>query len=172
VIRLRELARSDIPVINRWRADRSLTDGLGAPYRFIGLEVDEAWFEAYLRRRGTDVRCIICANDDALSPLGIVSLLGIDPVHRHAEFHLLLGERSVHGRGIGTAATIAMVRHGFVDLNLHRIFLSVLDSNRAAIRVYEKAGFQTEGRMREAAHKNGEYRDMLMMAMLRSDLKS
>jgi len=171
MMHLRELARSDVPLINRWRQDRALTDGLGAPHRHIGVEVDEAWFEAYLSRRGTDVRCAICRDGQA-DPVGLVSLIGIDPVYRHAEFHILLGEHGAQGQGIGTAATIAMLRHGFFDLNLHRIFLYVLDSNQAAARVYEKAGFTREGTLREAAYKNGEYRDLVVMAVLRSEFKA
>ena len=60
LVTLRELAREDIPVVNRWRQDRDLVDGLGAPARYITEEVDHAWFEDYLRRRGVDVRCAIC----------------------------------------------------------------------------------------------------------------
>jgi len=39
-VTLRELAREDIPAVNRWRQDRDLVDGLGAPARYITEEVD------------------------------------------------------------------------------------------------------------------------------------
>ena len=165
---LRELARTDIPIINRWRQDRALTAGLGAPHRQVGLEVDERWFEAYLERRGTDVRCAICT-DNASEPIGLVSLTGIDPVHKHGELHILLGDRASHGQGIGTDATKAMLSHGFRDLNLHRIYLFVLDSNVAARAMYEKVGFRREGTMREAAFKNGVYEDVHLMGLLQSE---
>jgi len=168
VIRLRELARSDVPMINAWRQSRPLTDGLGAPYRFIGLEVDAAWFETYLGRRGVEVRCAICRDGEA-DPVGIVSLTNIDPVHRHAEFHILVGDGVPRGEGIGTEATIAMLQHGFLDLNLHRIYLFVLTTNQAAVRVYEKAGFRHEGTLREAAFKGGAFQDLLVMGVLRSE---
>jgi RimJ/RimL family protein N-acetyltransferase len=165
VVSLRELARDDIPLVNRWRQDRDLVDGLGAPARYITEEVDHAWFEDYLRRRGIDVRCAILAERET-EPIGLVSLTGIDAVHRRAEFHLLIGRRDLHGRGLGTAATRQMLRHAFQDLNLHRVFLSVLATNAAAIRVYEKAGFSREGIAREAAYKRGRYDDLVHMAIL------
>jgi RimJ/RimL family protein N-acetyltransferase len=62
-----------------------------------------------------------------------------------------------------------MLRHGFFDLNLQRIYLSVLASNAAALRIYEKAGFRQEGRAREAAYKNGRYEDTVLMALLRTE---
>ena len=171
MIQLRELARTDLPFINRWRQSRELVDGLGAPYRYIGPEVDAAWFDTYLSRRGNDVRCVICRDGEA-DPIGLVSLTGIDPVHRHAEFHILIGEPVAHGKGIGSEAAQAMLRHGFMDLNLHRIYLYVLTTNQAAIRVYEKAGFRREGTLRESAFKNGGYHDLLVMGVLQADWRT
>ena len=171
MIHLRELARSDIPIINRWRQDSSLTATLGAPHRHIGLEVDERWFEAYLERRGTDVRCAICRDGES-EPIGLVSLTGVNPVHRHGELHILLGDRASHGQGIGTEATRAMLAHGFRDLNLHRIFLFVLASNLAARHMYEKVGFRLEGTLHESAFKNGSYEDVHIMGMLQSEFNA
>jgi RimJ/RimL family protein N-acetyltransferase len=165
MVKLRELARADIPVVNRWRQDRDLVDGLGAPARYITEEVDHAWFDEYLRRRGTDIRCTVLVDGEP-EPIGLVSLTGIDAVHRRAELHLLIGRRDLHGRGLGTDAAVQMLRHAFRDLNLHRVFLSVLSSNAAAIRVYEKAGFRREGLAREAAYKGGRYEDLMEMAVL------
>jgi RimJ/RimL family protein N-acetyltransferase len=165
VVTLRELAREDIPLVNRWRQDRDLVDGLGAPARYISEDVDQAWFDDYLRRRGNDVRCTILVDGEP-EPVGLVSLTGIDSVHRRAELHLMIGRRDLHGRGIGTVATQEMLRHAFGDLNLHRVFLSVLAHNRAALRVYEKAGFAREGLARDAAYKRGRYEDMIQMAIL------
>lgn len=165
MVTLRELAREDIPAVNRWRQDRDLVDGLGAPARYITEEVDHAWFEDYLKRRGVDVRCAVLVEGEA-EPVGLVSLTGIDPVHRRGEFHLLIGRRDLHGRGLGTEVTRQMLRHAFADLNLHRVHLSVLSSNAAAIRAYEKAGFHREGLAREAAYKRGRYEDLVEMAIL------
>jgi hypothetical protein len=59
MITLRELSREDIPVINQWRQDPEVSDGIGAPRRFIGLEADLRWFDDYLSRRGSEVRCAV-----------------------------------------------------------------------------------------------------------------
>jgi len=168
-VTLRELARDDIPIINRWRQDRDLVDGLGAPARYISEDVDQAWFEDYLKRRGADVRCTILV-DGTPEPVGLISLTGIDPVHRRAELHLLVGRRDLHGRGVGTEATRQMLKHAFEDLNLHRVYLGVLAHNAAAIRVYEKTGFTREGVARDAAYKRGRYEDMVQMAILSGEL--
>jgi RimJ/RimL family protein N-acetyltransferase len=170
-MRLRELERRDVPVINRWRQNRALTASIGAPHRHIGIEVDEKWFESYLQRRGTDVRCAVCVDEEP-ELIGLTSLTGIDPVHKHAEYHMLVGDRAEHGRGVGTFATREMVRHAFHDLNLHRVYVYILASNVGARRMCENAGFRLEGTMREAAFKEGAYHDVHLMGVLPSEFRS
>src|SRR5437762_14057768 len=63
MITLREIGREDIAIINRWRRDPVVTDGIAAPRRFIGLEVDMRWYEEYLTRRSSEVRCAVCLAD-------------------------------------------------------------------------------------------------------------
>ena len=171
MITLRELSRDDIPIINRWRRDPVVADGVGAPRRFIGIDVDLKWYEDYLNRRNTEVRCAVCL-EDSQELVGMVSLTRIDYVHRNAEYNAVVGDRRAHNRGIGTAATCAMVRHGLFDLNLHRIYVVVLRDNIASIRMCQKAGFREEGIIREGAYKNGAYRDLVIMGVLKHELRA
>jgi len=171
MITLRELSREDIPTINRWRQDPVVADGVGAPRRFIGIDVDLKWYDEYLERRGTEVRCAVCLKESH-ELVGMVSLTRIDYVHRNAEFNAVVGEVGAQNRGIGTAAACAMVRHGLFDLNLHRIYVNVLRENIGSIRMCQKAGFREEGIIREGAYKNGAYRDLVLMGVLKHELKA
>ena len=54
-------------------------------------------------------------------------------------------------------------------LNLRRIELLVLKDNIRAQRLYKKVGFQLEGEKREAVYKDGEYKNMYMMSLLKSE---
>ena len=171
MITLREISRDDIPTFNQWRRDPVVSDGIGAPKRFISLDVDVKWYEDYLTRRGNEVRCAVCLAESG-QLVGMVSLTRIDHVHRNAEYNAMVGERESHGRGIGTEATRAMIRHGFLDLNLHRIYVNILRENVASIRMCEKAGFREEGVIREGAYKNGRYHDLVLMGVLKSDLRT
>jgi diamine N-acetyltransferase len=168
MITLREIAREDIPTINRWRQDAAVADGVGAPRRFIGLDADLKWYEDYLARRATEVRCAVSLAASG-QLVGMVSLTRIDYLHRNAEFNAMVGERDARNHGVGTAATRAMVRHGLFDLNLHRIYVSILRDNVGSIRMCEKAGFREEGTIREGAYKNGRYHDLVLMGVLKSE---
>jgi len=171
MITLREISREDIPAINKWRRDPVVSDGVGAPRRFIGLDVDVKWYDDYLARRGSEVRCAVCLADSG-ELVGMVSLTRIDHVHRHAEYNAMVGERSSQNHGIGTAATRAMVRHGFFDLNLHRIYVSILRDNIGSIKMCANAGFIEEGTIREGAYKNGRYHDLVLMGVLKSEVQA
>ena len=169
MITLRDLSRDDIPTINKWRQDPEVSDGIGAPRRFIGLDVDLKWYDDYLARRGSgiEVRCAVLLADSG-ELAGMVSLTRIDYLHRNAEYNAMVG--ATRGRGVGTAATKAMVRHGFFDLNLHRIYVSIVRDNVASIKMCANAGFREEGIIRDGAYKNGRYHDMVLMGVLKADV--
>lgn len=49
---------------------------------------------------------------------------------------------------------------------LSRVELTVRESNKSAIALYEKFGFATEGRKRNAIRVDGEYENQVLMALL------
>lgn len=167
--KLRELCRNDLEAINKWRNNPEIIASLGAPFRFINLEVDSRWFDSYMNSRSNAVRCAITEDgDDTI--LGLVSLVSIDHMNQSAEFHIMIGEES-QGKGMGTFALTEMLKHAFNNLNLQRIELTVLESNSRARHLYEKVGFVKEGVKRKAKYKNGKFEDMLLYAMLKEDFK-
>lgn len=73
------------------------------------------------------------------------------------------------GRGLATAATDLALDYAFAVLNLHKVYLIVDVDNRAAVRIYERAGFLTEGTLREEFFADGRYRDALRMGVLQHE---
>ena len=64
-----------------------------------------------------------------------------------------------------------MLRFGFNELNLNRIFLRVYETNPRGIRSYEKAGFKMEGRLRQDRYMDGNFIDVFLMGVVRSEWK-
>ena len=165
---LRELERKDLSAINKWRNDPELIALLGAPFRYINLDVDVKWYESYMGNRGNAVRCSI-TEDGSDDILGLVSLVSINYMNQSAEFHIMIGDTQNQGRGIGTFAVNTMLNHAFNNMNLQRVELTVLEDNIRAKHLYEKCGFVYYGRKRKARYKNGKFVDMLMYSILRSE---
>lgn len=169
--RLRELERKDLIEINKWRNDDELIRCLGAPFRYINLEVDEKWFENYMLNRANSIRCAIVKEDgDAI--IGLVSLVSIDYLNQSAEFHIMIGNKENRGKGIGKFAVQSMLNHAFYNMNLHRIELTVLESNKKAQKLYESCGFIREGIKRNSKYKNGKFESMYIYSILKEDLET
>lgn len=71
------------------------------------------------------------------------------------------------GKGIGAQLMAAALAVADDWMNLRRVELTVFADNEAAIGLYEKFGFDVEGRLRDYAVRDGAYVDALSMARLR-----
>jgi RimJ/RimL family protein N-acetyltransferase len=91
---------------------------------------------------------------------------------RSAEVGIFIGEKSCWNKGYGAEVMSLLLKFGFNNLNLNRIYLRVDDANKGGIRAYEKAGFVHEGRFRQGTFYNGKYGDLLFMSVLRTEWDS
>ncbi|WP_350612839.1 GNAT family N-acetyltransferase [Pseudomonas sp. HY7a-MNA-CIBAN-0227] len=71
------------------------------------------------------------------------------------------------GKGVGSKLLGAALEVADNWMNLHRVELTVYADNEAAHRLYLKFGFETEGRLRDYALRDGVFVDALTMARLR-----
>lgn len=170
-IKLREIEASDLPILNKWRNDASIIDYLGSNFFFIAEEIDQRWYENYIAHRDQAVRlAIVDAENEEY--VGNVNLTSIHKINRNAEFSIMIGNKAYWGKGIGEDATRQMIQHGFMDLNLERIYLYVLEQNDRAIKLYEKVGFKREGLQRNCVYKNGTFQSMWCMAIIKEEFQA
>lgn len=165
---LRPAERSDLPVFVRWLADAEVTRNLSvaAP---LSDAMEEKWFEQGIERQGRDrYHFVICLVGDG-RPIGAADLRDINLEDGHAAFGIMIGEKSEWNRGYGTEALYAICDFGFGQLRLERIELDVYAPNTRAQRSYEKAGFRLEGTLRHAHFADGQFLDVLRMALLRDE---
>lgn len=101
----------------------------------------------------------------------LVGSAGLHPAgqqlrRRHA---MMLGigvHPDAHGRGVGSALMDALTRQADDWLGILRIELTVFVDNAPAIRLYERFGFEHEGRLRGYGLREGRYVDAFTMARL------
>lgn len=171
-IRLRAVEREDIPRFVRWLNDpeviRYIT--INSPF---SQAMEEKWFDHQLAIPTTEGQTLaveVSVGDNWVH-IGNTGLHKVEPVNNTAEFGLLLGEKDYWHKGYGRYTTELMLKHGFEDMNLNRIYLNVFSENVFAIKAYEAAGFVTEGVQRQAMYKNGKYNDIILMSVLHSEWK-
>ena len=78
--------------------------------------------------------------------VGNVKIGPLDRQHRTADLGFLIGERGLHGRGIGTTALRIALQIARGPLGLAKLTAGVYGANTASARAFEKAGFTLEGR--------------------------
>jgi RimJ/RimL family protein N-acetyltransferase len=165
---LTSLRRSDAPQLFGWINDREQVL-FNAPYAPVHERQHAKWFDALETRRDAVIFGIRRRPRSRL--IGVCQLLSISPVHRSAELQIRIGNPAARDHGLGTQAVRSLVDFAFRDLNLHRVSLHVFATNTRAIRAYEKCGFRCEGVLRQAAHIDGTYVDVVVMGILRADVR-
>jgi UDP-4-amino-4,6-dideoxy-N-acetyl-beta-L-altrosamine N-acetyltransferase len=159
LVTLRPLESADLPILAHWR--NAAFDWLFGS-RYVAQSGQAEWFRAY-QADPTQMMFTVQVEGQAV---GCVGLADIDRDHDRAEIGRLMIDIKSQSHGYGTDAVRVLCDYAFVDLGLHRLYLYVLASNEAAIRLYHTAGFSCEGTLREHVWKHGGFRDVLAMGRL------
>ena len=164
---LRAFELADYQTTHPWREDVDVLNGIVGKKYFVSQEYEKKWInEAIFDNRSLKLAiCLKKTNEH----IGNVYLGMIDHMDKNCTFGILLGDKRYWGQGIGTEATLLMLHHAFYELGMVRVSSRQLLTNTASIKLHEKCGFKHEGVLRKAVFKNGEYRDLNIMAILRDD---
>jgi len=163
-LKLRSYSESDVaellPLIGT-REVAATTLRIAHPYTekdardFIALtkDPDKLWLAITLRSDGHQI--------------GGVGLR-LDAQHQHAELGYWLGI-PYWGKGYATEAAREMMRYGFEQLHLHRIFASHFKQNLASGNILTKLGMRHEGCQREHLRKWDQFVDSELYGILRQE---
>lgn len=126
-----------------------------------------AWVESRVKS-GEVIQFIICEMETD-RPVGSAYFRDIDKEHRNAEYGIFIGVDDAVGHGIGSEVCRLACRYGFEVEKWHKIRLRVFPDNIAAIRSYEKAGFEREACLRDEVYIDGGYRDVILMGLVNQE---
>ena len=141
---------------------------LGIPFPY-SLDDALSWID---RQDDPDVQAVqvnlnffISDTDELIGGAGLSS---INEKHHRAElgYWCAVGH---WGKGFTTEAAERILRYGFEELALERIYAICFASNPASARVMEKNGMTFEGTAYHEFMKNDKFIDMHHYAILRSD---
>jgi len=163
-ILLREMESVDTPDIVRWRNSDAVRKNF-IDQNLFTEESHEKWLNNVVKA-GRAKQFVICIqkDDGEYIPVGSVYFRDLDNPHHKAEYGIFIGESDARGKHVGSRVAGMMLRYGFEEMKLHRIFLRVYADNAAAIKSYENAGFVREALLHDDVFVNGEYRDIVLMA--------
>ena len=82
------------------------------------------------------------------------------------EVSIYIGEEKWQEKGYASDALHLLLKYGFCELRLHRVYAIIFEYNESSIKFFEKNGFEFEGRHREARFWDGKFHDELVYGIL------
>lgn len=109
----------------------------------------------------------VLVNPDTDKVIGTIQLV-IDEVNKSAEIEFII-HPNYWNNGIATNIAKTIIKYAFKVLKLNRVAASIDSNNTAARMVLQNLEMKLEGVLRENRLVDGEYRDTLSYAILRSE---
>jgi RimJ/RimL family protein N-acetyltransferase len=164
LVSLVAMEESDVPRVAGWINDERIGWFNGARFP-VSLAEQAAWFRNVQGDRSKNKLLIASPEGERV---GMVSLFRIDPRNQNAEIGVYVAPEH-QGRGYARAALRLMLNFAFRELNLHRVYCTILAYNAASLALFERLGFREEGRRREHVFAGGAFVDEVLMSVLRRD---
>lgn len=165
-VTLRPLALDDIELMYQWEANIELDILSGwSPKR--SLAAFRHKYEHRITEPDDDRYTFGIQFEDRL--VGYVELVMIDHFERRAFISILIGEKQLWGRGIGSTALRILLDYAFTVQAMEKICAEVYGLNTRSQRLMERVGFQREGILRQHEFHNGSRQDMHFFGILKPE---
>ncbi len=170
IVRLRALELGDLERDFTWINDPDVTRYLEARYPISRAE-EERWLRDHPPNDFANGVFFAIETKDGVH-IGNIDLMRVNPEDRKAGLGIMIGDKEYWSNGYGTDAIVTLLRFGFDEMNLNRVWLHVFDFNQRAQACYKKCGFTEEGRLRQHYFSMGRYWDVLVMGVLRQEFEA
>ena len=156
-MRLRELKEKDVNGMLEWMHSKETKEIFEKDFNSLTKE-QVLEFINKSSELNNELHYACVDNND--NYLGTISLKDIDNENKKAELAISFRKKA---QGIG-AASFAMneiLKKAFNELNLNKVYLNVLETNKRAIAFYEKTGFRKFIGSKKQVLKNNEYQNLV-----------
>ena len=164
---IRESQFEDYKYFAEWEVDPAVTQYLSFD---AGRTYEDVVSEAYANKADDTMIDYTIVDKISGEPIGRIFLSRID---KHSDSlditKIYIGNSEYRGKGLAKEVMIALLEYCFEELGLHRVTLDFYSGNERAKCLYEKLGFKHEGVARESTKKDGNYYDLNLMSILRSE---
>jgi RimJ/RimL family protein N-acetyltransferase len=168
---LRPFDLSDAGEVQRLAGDRAIADTtLLIPHPYEDGMAEE-WISGHAAKHdageAVNFAIVLREGEKLIGSIGLT----LEPLHKRAELGFWVG-KPYWNRGYCTEAAHQILRHGFEELELNRIFAVFFPRNPASGRVLQKLGMRLEGCLRQHGRRWEKYEDLVVYGILRSEWSS
>jgi [ribosomal protein S5]-alanine N-acetyltransferase len=129
----------------------------------------KAYFQQYVADLNKEDRVVWAICHVADGHIGNISLQQISFLNRSAEYAIILGDKRHWGRQVGLLASRALLRHGFLKLNLERVYCGTAVTNEGMKKLAIAIGMSLEGTRRRDLFLDGSWVDVVEYGILREE---
>ncbi|NLK50029.1 MAG: GNAT family N-acetyltransferase [Candidatus Cloacimonetes bacterium] len=170
-IYLRAFEPSDYILINKWRNDPEISKLLVGNYNYVSLEREKHWVADKAINDKESMYFAICllSTDEMI---GYASLMKMDLRNQKVEVGgFTIGNKSMWRQGYSKEAHILLFNYVFNAFPINKIKSHCLEEHYVTIRTLTSLGFKQEGILKEEVYKNGEFKNLHIYSVLRSEYK-
>jgi RimJ/RimL family protein N-acetyltransferase len=102
--------------------------------------------------------------------LGYVILAGATNPDLSLEFKRIVITQK--GKGCGRKTFRLVTKYAFENLNMHRIWLDVMEHNKVGYNLYLSEGYKVEGTSRESCKMGDKFVNLIVMSILKDEYEN
>lgn len=156
-------AQDDCGLLELFNEERFLHDA-SAREPFASCEDMRIWLDGVVAAQKFEIVAVLQGEI-----VGFGGLYTLGDGRSHLGWLMLGVREAFQGRGIGSILLHMLVATAQIFVGLQRLQLTVFSDNAAAIGLYNKFGFEIEGRHRQFARRGTDFVDAFTMALLFDD---
>ncbi|MGA8543039.1 MAG: GNAT family protein [Thermoplasmata archaeon] len=169
-VRLRPPVPADYPLVFGWYNDPEIV----APYDRFSVDTMDSFVSA-LEAAPSDPASLaprfVVEQRDTTAVIGFVGYYSPHPVLEFVDVWYVLGDRAARGKGFGREAVRLLVDHVFDSTSVERVGATCDVQNVPSYRLVEGLGFRREGTLRSALFHHGNWHDVHVYGVIRSEWK-
>ena len=164
-ITLREMERSDVVNKVNWFNDPEVNKLLLLNEK-LDIPKSLEWFEN--SRSDQSRRDFVIETIDG-TPIGNISLVHINDVHKTAEIYIVIGRKEFWGKGIMLEAEGLLIEWAFDFLKFEKIWADAMVNNIASIITMKKLGFKLEAALLKERFVREQWIDIFRFGLLKEE---
>ncbi len=168
LVGLRAVEKEDLPLLRDWR---NITDFRRnfRESRELSLADQESWFNSLQNTKHINFMFVV-EDLETNKPIGAAGLLYINWIIRSADFSFYIGDKEQYIGNDGRAKEAAelLIRYGFDNLNLHKIWMELYEFDKQKIDFFtEEFNFKQDGLLRDNCFEDGKYWNSLIISLIK-----
>lgn len=164
IVEFVRLSEIHLEMVRNWRNSPEVSK-----YMYTDQHISEQdqvnWFEK-VKNDSTKAYWVIKMDDKYV---GVVNLYDINDLNKRCYWAYYLADPSVRGKGLGRLIELNILNYIFEILGLNKLCCEVFSSNEIVVKIHQKYGSKIEGEFRKHVYKEGDFRDIICMGILKEE---